>query len=159
MAIIGVLAAIAVPRFSRGQSAAAEVALSADLRQMRAAITTYALEHNNIYPGPDAGGFDKQLTYYTSLAGDTSDKHTSTYRFGPYLQAIPRCPVGENANGTKANLALISATSPPTPDPASGEGWVYNPTTGEILPNTDALNADGKKFIEAAAEAVAAVKH
>ena len=159
LAIIGILAAIAIPRFSRGQTAAAQTALSADLNRLRSAITTYAIEHKGIFPGPDAAGFVAQLTRYTSLGGGTSATKTTTYRFGPYLQAIPPCPVGENAGQPKASAVLISATSPPTPNPASGEGWVYNPATGEILPNTNMTNEKGTKFIEAEAEAISGAGH
>jgi general secretion pathway protein G len=149
--IIGVLAAIAIPRFSRGSTAAAEAALAADLRLLRTAIMTYALEHNGAFPGPDAAGFANQLTRYTSEAGANSPTRSTTFRFGPYLQAIPPCPSGENAGKPTANAVLISATSPPAPNPHGGEGWVYNPTTGEILPNTNSEEAQGEVFSEAPA--------
>lgn len=151
--IIGILAAIAVPRFTRGSTAASEAALKADLSRLRAAITCFAVEHNNTFPGPLGSDVANQLTRYSNLAGDTADTRSTAYRFGPYLHAIPPCPVGENAGKASASAILISTDSPPTPVPASGEGWVYNAATGEILPNTNMKTESGVKFIEAEATA------
>jgi prepilin-type N-terminal cleavage/methylation domain-containing protein len=159
VAIIAILAAVAIPRFTRGSARAGSAALQADLRQLRSAITIYAVEHNNTWPGPDAASFPKCLTSYTDLAGNASPTKTGTYRFGPYLLAVPPCPVGENAGGPRASEVLISTDSPPKPSPTTGEGWVYNPATGEILPNTDMVNEEGTKFIEAEAQAVVTGAH
>lgn len=146
--IIGILAAIAIPRLSRGSAGASQSALSADLAIVRGAIALYAAEHNNAFPGTDAAGFVDKLTLYTSLAGATNASRTTTCRFGPYLAAIPPCPVGENAGKTTAADVLIVASSPPVPNPTSTgeEGWVYNATTGEFFPNTAQNDDTGNPF-------------
>lgn len=136
--IIGILAAIAVPRLSRGSSGASESALTSNLATIRQAISLYYLEHKNAYPGPDAAGFVDKLTKYTDITGDAVAAKDATHIYGPYLAAIPPCPVGENAGKATANQVLVVATSPPTPDPAGGEGWVYNATTGEFTANSTA---------------------
>ncbi len=132
--IIGVLAAMAIPRLSRGSTAATEAALAADMRVLRDAIMTYAIEHNGSFPGPDAAGFAKKLTQFTSASGACSPTRTATNHLGPYLNAIPPCPSGENVGSSDV---LISNNSPPAPNSISGQGWVYNPATGEILPNSE----------------------
>lgn len=144
--IIGILAAIAIPRLSRGSTGASQAAVSANLATIRNAINLYATEHNGTFPGPDEAGFVDKMTKYTDFGGTVSATKTATCKFGPYLQAVPPCPVGENAGKPTANKILISATSPPTPNPAGGEGWVYNPTTGEFLPNTTQTDDSGKAF-------------
>jgi len=144
--IIGILAAIAVPRLSRGSAGASQTSLSANLSTLRNAITMYATEHKNAFPGPDASGFVDQLTLYTDVNGGTNATKDNTHKFGPYLLTMPPCPVGENAGTDKADEVLISATSPPTPDAASGEGWVYNKDTGELLPNTATNDDEGKAY-------------
>jgi prepilin-type N-terminal cleavage/methylation domain-containing protein len=146
--IIGILAAIAIPRLSRGSTGASQSAVSANLATMRATISLYATEHNNTFPAPEAGGATfKQLTMYTDLNGTTSAAKTTVFKYGPYLLAVPPCPVGENAGKTTAANVLVDSTnSPPTPVPAGGEGWVYNPTTGELLPNTTKTDDSGKAF-------------
>ncbi len=147
--IIGILAAIAIPRLSRGASGASESAVQANLKAVRSAITLYAAEHKNTFPGPDPNDVVEQLTMYSDIDGNTNATKTSQYRFGPYLLAIPPCPVGENAYKASANEILIDDTnSPPTPNAGSGEGWVYNPDTGEFLPNTTQTDETGKAFNE-----------
>lgn len=147
--IIGILAAIAIPRLSRGAVGASQSALAANLATMRSAITVYHTEHKASHPGPTAANFADQLTMYTNINGGTNATKTNTFRYGPYLLAVPPCPVGENAGTTTAADVLIdNANSPPTPNPASAgkEGWVYNPNTGEILANTNQSDDKGTPF-------------
>jgi prepilin-type N-terminal cleavage/methylation domain-containing protein len=147
--IIGILAAIAIPRLSRGTVGASQSALAGNLKVVRGAISLYFTEHNNNFPGPTAANFEDQLTQYTSLAGATQASKDNVHRFGPYLAAIPPCPVGENAGKPTASDVLIdNANSPPNPNPASAgeEGWVYNPNTGEFLPNTNQNDDTGTPF-------------
>lgn len=149
--IIGILAAIAIPRLSRGASGASESALAANLAAVRGALALYSAEHKNVFPGPDAATFKNQLTMYTDVGGGTSATKNIAggFKYGPYLLAVPPCPVGQNAGKTTAADVLIdNANSPPVPNPASagGEGWVYNPSTGEFLPNTDQSDEGGKAY-------------
>jgi general secretion pathway protein G len=144
--IIGILAAIAIPRLSRGSTGASQSSVSANLATVRNAITLYATEHKNVFPGPDAAGFVDKLTKYTDIDGNTNASKTTVFKFGPYLLTMPPCPVGENAGKAGAATVLVVATSPPVPAPATGEGWVYNKDTGEFLPNTTTQDDAGKAF-------------
>jgi prepilin-type N-terminal cleavage/methylation domain-containing protein len=145
--IIAILAAIAIPRMSRGSAGAGNSALAANLSLVRTAVNLYAIEHNNAFPGADPNDFVGKLTKFTDAGGTVSATKTSTAKYGPYLAAIPPCPVGENAAKTTASKVLFdSANSPPVPNPAGGEGWVYNPTTGEFLANTAQSDDGGKAF-------------
>ncbi|MEW6200133.1 MAG: prepilin-type N-terminal cleavage/methylation domain-containing protein [Planctomycetota bacterium] len=145
--IIGILAAIAIPRLSRGATGAGQSALAANLSMVRSAISIYATEHKNVYPGPDAAGFVNQLTKYTDVNGASNATKTTVFKYGPYLLTIPPCPVGENAGkATAVNVLIDAANSPPVPVPGGGEGWVYNPNTGEFLPNTAMTDDAGVPF-------------
>jgi prepilin-type N-terminal cleavage/methylation domain-containing protein len=146
--IIGILAAIAIPRLSRGASGASQSAVTANLATIRSAINLYAAEHKNVFPGPDAAGFVDKLTKFSDLNGNVTATRDATHIYGPYLMSIPPCPVGENAGGAKANEVLVVTSSPPTPAPAGGQGWVYNATTGEFLPNTTQADEAGKAYNE-----------
>lgn len=142
--IIGILAAIAIPRLSRGSVGASQSALVANLATVRHAVAIYSVEHNNTPPkGPTGADVVNQLTMYSDINGNTQATKNTTFRFGPYLASMPPCPVGENAGSADI---LISATSPPTPVTAGGQGWVYNLTTGELLPNTTQTDDSGKAF-------------
>ena len=142
--IIGILAAIAIPRLSRGAGGARDSSLSSSLVTIRGAISLYATEHAGTYPGPTAATFTNQMTMSSNAAGATVAKKDPTHIFGPYLAAIPGCPVGENA---KSATILIDATnSPPGVVTTGGEGWVYNPTTGEFVANTTQTDDAGKAY-------------
>lgn len=135
VAIIGVLAAIAIPRFSRGVVGAADSALSSDLALFRNAIETYARDHNGAFP--PAVGFGDQLRRYSDVAGNTSTSRSAATPFGPYLTITPAAPVG----------ARPGATGVATAD-AVGVGWLYDPTTGAITVNATAqADASGKPYL------------
>lgn len=143
--IIGMISSMAIPRISRGASAAADATLAADLTVVRKAILYFAAEHNGAFPGPNSARFTTGLTQYSDAAGQGSVTRTTTYLYGPYLQAIPPCPIGPNRGSSKV---LIDATnSPPRTDVSSGDGWVYNPNTGEFFANINGVAQHGVTLV------------
>lgn len=154
--IIGIVAAIAVPRISRGAKGATESAVRGDLAALRAAIDLYAAEHNGVFPGKNksadgtAGGtaadFAPQLTTFSNINGQTGAYNAGTgIIYGPYLRnGIPKLPVGANV-GSVAVL-FDTTNSPPAVSEGGGEGWVYNPNTGEIKANTTATDESGTAY-------------
>ncbi|MBB6429256.1 prepilin-type N-terminal cleavage/methylation domain-containing protein [Algisphaera agarilytica] len=128
--IVGLLAAIAIPRFSRGAAGATDSALSGDLAVLRNAIEMYGAEHNGTYPL--AATFEAQLTQYTKLDGSTSATKDADFPYGPYLHAVPALKVGAAAGGT----GIKAVTAAPTLEDAdTSVGWLYNQTTGQIYAN------------------------
>lgn len=133
IAIIGMLASMAIPRLSQGSTRAGGTAVAGSMNTMRKAILWYAIEHRNSFPGTTAPQVVAQLTQYSDLGGGTSPVRTPTAQFGPYLTAIPSCPIGYSPGSNV--IVLDSVNSPPTPQSSSGAGWIYNPKTGELYPN------------------------
>jgi prepilin-type N-terminal cleavage/methylation domain-containing protein len=117
--IIGIIAAIAIPKMSRGSAAAADSAARQNLGVLRQAIDLYHTEHGGTYP--TAAKIVEQLTTFTNDNGDTSATKTGAFIYGPYIRDIPAMTVGQ-FKGSKA----IAAT---------GTGWIYNETTGAITIN------------------------
>lgn len=143
--IIGIIAAMAIPRFSRGTAGASDSALMGNLAMLRTAIDTYYYEHNGAWPTQT--GFVDQMTTYSSIAGATNATRTSIYKFGPYLAAVPPCPVGDQTDPT----AVAFYTSGAFPDPkvaADTGGWIYNTTTGEIIANTNVTDQGGTAYCD-----------
>ena len=150
--IIGVIAAIAVPRISGGAAASDESALKADLTALRNVIDRYAAEHGGSFPGAAADGmggtansalaFVNQLSGYSNVQGQVSLTKNPAYPFGPYLRRVPPLPVGDNRNSI--DVAIDASNSPPVVT-AGSEGWVYNPLTGEIIANSDQANRDNTR--------------
>jgi len=143
--IIGIIAAMAIPRLSRGAAGATEAALRGNLALLRSAINLYAAEHNNNFPGPDAASVVAQLTQYSAADGTTSaTRDPANFPFGPYLVSIPPCPVVSGANADQ--ILIDNVNSPPAVNTTNGEGWVYNPNTGEIIANSSATDESGQAY-------------
>jgi len=81
LVILGVIAAIAIPRMTKGAQGAEVRGLVADLAQMRKAIEFYRIEHKNYPTVADIAG---QLTVKTNPVGN----------LGPYLIGIPSLKTG-----------------------------------------------------------------
>jgi len=126
--IIGILAAIAIPRLSRGTAGAANSAVAGDLAALRNAIDLFAAEHGGKYPRLAAIG--QQLAGYTdhSHASDPVATKDAAHVYGPYLQKIPPLPVGTNQGKT-------TFTATPPGGTAADAGWYYNETTGQVRAN------------------------
>jgi len=120
--IIGIIAAIAIPRMSRGSAGVTDAALSGNLAVLRNAIDMFAADHGGIYP--DTDDIEEQLTRYTDVQGDAQEKRDSTHIYGPYLRKIPPLPVGAKKNNTG-----IAASD------GDGVGWIYTEAPGDIRAN------------------------
>ena len=128
--IIGLLAAIAIPRFSRGAAGATDSALAGDLAVLRNALEMYAAEHAGTYPA--AATFSAQLTTYSDSAGNTNASKTAVYKFGPYLHAVPTLKAGDYAG----NSGVAATTGAPSAESSTaGVGWLYDATAGQIWAN------------------------
>ena len=123
--IIGILAAIAVPRMAGAAVNAKANALQATLTNVRKAIDVYYAEHGK-YPGytpgtnaPSDTAFSKQLTLYSDDTGATNSTFSPQYKYGPYLRApFP-------ANPTNGLNTVTVKADPSEADPADGSvGWI-----------------------------------
>jgi len=131
--IIGTIAAIAIPRLSRGAEGAADAKLSGDLAVLRNAIDLYATEHGGSYPSDTEATFIAQITTYTDINGNTNASKTGAYIYGPYIRKIPTLSVGTNKGKDGIEKTTLGA---------AGKGWFYNGTTGEIKANLDDSETD-----------------
>ena len=156
--ILGVIAAIAIPRISSGSKNAGDAALRANLATLRNAIDWYYGEHNMIFPGAKLDGLGNaaesyealvsQLTMYSKADGSCSADKNSAFPFGPYLRnGFPNLTVGLNAGKNTVNI--VNQVTPLTSTPANGNGWVYNVATGQIIANADQVGNDGTTTFDA----------
>ena len=149
--IIGILAAIAIPRLSRGAAGASDAGVRGNLSVLRNAVELYFYEHGE-YPGKNGDGTNAagsegalvaQLTKFSDADGTINATYTSVYRYGPYLRkGIPPCPVPPRVG--KTGMEMISgATVPAYTSSAADAGWVFNYDTGDIVVNSDSSDDDG----------------
>ena len=138
LVIIGVVAAIAVPRLSRGATNASATAVTADLVMLRKVIELYRAEHEGTFP--TVSDFVSQMTMFSNVDGDSfavNPDLPNGIGFGPYLKAMPGLPVGVRKGSTGVAAA-----------DAAGIGWIYTEATGTIRANTLAgeVDKDGVEY-------------
>lgn len=156
LAVIGLtlvaLAITVVPRFSNAVSLEAETNLRESLHQLRTQIMVYRAEHNGMAPGYQPGAEKPladeqtlilQLTSFTDVHGRWSASPSHDFRFGPYLRQAPVNPLMGN------NQVRIIGADVAFPTVAEGpEGWVYQPSTATIAPNTPGADINGVPYID-----------
>jgi prepilin-type N-terminal cleavage/methylation domain-containing protein len=112
MMVLGILAAVAVPKLLGTSQNPVDGGLRQTLSVVRDAIELYAAEHNGKLPGQaqDAAAFHGEIEQYLR-------------------SEFPACPVGPNTN---ADITFDN-TDPLAGLKASGNGWRYNFQTGEFI--------------------------
>jgi len=126
VAIIGILAAIAIPQFASLVAKSQEGATKGNLGTLRSALS--------IYYGDTEGWYPTEATALTSLT--TSQK---------YLQIVPNAnlPKTTNSIGHGSTAAIVNGAAP-----ADAGGWYYNNTQagtnwGQVLVNCSHNDAKG----------------
>jgi general secretion pathway protein G len=145
--IIGIMATIVIPQFSNASINARENTLKDELRYLRTQIIVYKAQHHDIAPGypngdrnatPTAADFVAQMTKPTDEFGVVGAASSPTYKYGPYLSAMPSDPI------TKLDGVWILNDTDPMPTPTNVDyGWIYKPLTGEIIANLTGSDGNG----------------
>lgn len=155
VAILGAVAFLTIPRLSNAaQQPDTRATLRQELKTLRVAIERYRTEHDRL-PGvvgdQPADACDPellvaQLTQYTDVLGNVSDRPSQRYCFGPYLShGVPTCPIPPNT-GRNGICAVRDANAPPVDPTANQAGWIYHANTGHIIVNSDATDVTGVRF-------------
>ncbi len=145
--IIGILAAIVVPKMTGAAQDARETTLHDQAQFMRTQVALYKSQHLDIAPGYAAGATTatasdllNQLTMYTDAAGNTSSTSTGQFVYGPYLPKLPTNPM------SNLSTVLIVGTGSSMPAADGTTGWVYKPDTLEFAPNNTGSDAQGNAY-------------
>jgi len=114
VSILGILAAIVVPRFSSATDTAKYSSLKNTVKIVRGQITMYQTQHGGQWPNlATSDGWD--LLTEKTLEDQTV---TDTGTLGPYLQKVP---INSFTGGS-----VVSA------DASAPQDWLYDSTTGEF---------------------------
>lgn len=151
VALLGILAAMALPAFQGHVRQARAAAAKDNLRILRDAIKIYAAEHNDAAPGYPNGDtsstplytwFYIQLIAATNIDGQyVSDP--SPQDFGPYISDKPKNPF----NDEWTMRALANQES--FPEEATGEyGWIYHAATKIIRLDWPGTDSDGIRYYD-----------
>jgi len=125
--ILGILAAIVIPKFANASIDAKRNGLSSSLQSLRAQIELYMIQHGNTSP-PISG------TDWTSLTD------TSTYsgkQVGPYVTVSPTNQLNGFSSVLVVNTDQVAGGAVATP----GTGFVFNSINGKLW----ATNTAGDK--------------
>ncbi|HET6428438.1 MAG TPA: prepilin-type N-terminal cleavage/methylation domain-containing protein [Phycisphaerae bacterium] len=130
--ILGILAAIVLPRFSNASAVARASMLADDLRIFRMQLQVFKSQHRDIVPGYPVGAagppteplFIDQMTRSSKENRQTADPNTAGYPYGPYLQEIPVDPV----NG-KTSVQIVGDGQNFPNQADDSDGWIYQPST------------------------------
>lgn len=123
--ILGILAAVAAPKFMGTSATATDNGLKQTLGIVRNTIELYAAENGGELPGADG----------------TEDTFKSD--LDPYLRGndqFPTCPVGSVKDDS---VSVVSDTTALSADANPTTSWKYSSETGEFIVNCgDATNSD-----------------
>jgi general secretion pathway protein G len=127
VAIIGILAAIAIPKFADLIKQSKEGSTKGSLASVRSAVTIYYGENEGVYP---------------STATATADGDDITTEFGgmmvpKYLSAVPSVKLGISGTAD-SNLVYYDLGT------QNKKGWGYmGPATGEVIVSCTAADSKG----------------
>jgi len=136
--ILGILAAIVIPQFTSASTEAKESSLTSDLQAVRSQIELYKIHHNDMLPGTQGENFVTAMTSKTNQDGvvDTSGGTDPTFKFGPYMRAIPPNPFNDFATVSEGVTAIVGQGDNST-------GWHFVTSgvdAGLFQPNDDKAN-------------------
>ncbi len=148
--ILGILAAVVIPRFSTASSMTRSGVLADDLRILRSQIGVFRGQHRGVAPGhpngdptanPTQEALVAHLTQSSNPSGETAAPYTPGYPYGPYFSRMPPNPV----NG----MATIQMIATAEEFPAEGDdshGWIYKPSTLEFKADSPGADEVGKAY-------------
>lgn len=123
--ILGVLAAIVVPKLFDHSDTAADDGLRQTLMVIRDAIDMYAVNNSNAWPGASDG---RQATFKSDL---------EPYLCGQFPVGTIGPPKGDGRVRMRSDGVPLSGNASP------GRAWRYDYTTGEFIYNYTGTSSDG----------------
>ena len=135
VAILGILAAIALPQFQSHAQEAKEAAAKDTLRILRNTIELYAAQHDGVPPG-----------YYNDDPTQTPGITVfwaQLIRDGKYLPVLPENPFNENG------FVVVIPNADELPTEATGQfGWIYKPATKNFRIDWPGTDSKGVRFYD-----------
>lgn len=127
--IIGILAAVAVPKFINMRQDAMLASVAGSVAALRSGIS---MEYSSIsmYDYTQQGSYPS----YAEIANNMMNRNNGTYTAGIINGMLP--PNVFDGDGDQFNVVNAAAAGRGTIIGTTG-GWAYKPSTGEIWANTD----------------------
>ena len=135
-AVLGLLAAVAVPRLTAPELETRTATMTASLSRMRAAVDAYWVQHDGFPGGDGHEQLIQQLCRRTHPDGQLGDGEC-----GPYLAD------GELPLNPFTGTSTVRVLSGMPRDPQGTEAWLYDFRTGEVRCNVTGTSADGTAHV------------
>ncbi len=129
--ILGILAAIVIPRFAGASSEARDAVVASNLTRLRNSLELYRVQHHDSYPSA------KKLA---QLTGQTDAFGNAGTQYGPYMAELPVNPINDS-NKVRVRNKMPNA-------PKGKQGWIFATTTGEIRANVTGVNTEGVQYFD-----------
>ncbi|AQT67275.1 PilD-dependent protein PddA [Anaerohalosphaera lusitana] len=150
VAILGILAAIALPQLQAHTTQAKEATAKDSLRTMRQQISLFKTQHDGVLPGYAGGSslsaafMQMQFTNCTKADGTPGNYQTPTgdYQYGPYVLELP-----ENPFNNRSDIIYVAEATAFSAAVDDSSGWLYKKETGEFHINTTGSDSDGKSYV------------
>lgn len=150
--LLGILAAIIIPKFSNASASARASMLADNLRIFRTQLPVFEAQHRGIaagYPNgntsatPTESAFVLHMTKASNDSFQTANPGTPGYNYGPYFGQIPQNPVNGN------NRVQIIANDGDFPDDGdNSHGWIYQPATLLFKADSSETDDNGKLYFD-----------
>ena len=140
VAILGLLAAVAIPQLTDPEDETREAALVAAVSALRTAVDSYWSQHDGLPGQGGADQFASQLCRPTDRDGVPGVSETHT--LGPYLDdgRVPVNPV------TGTNTVFVVDSMPVGPSGAAA--WLYDRRSGEVRANVRGTAPSGTRYFD-----------
>ena len=148
--LIGIMAAMVIPKFSNAAAESRESMLLENLRILKAQVGVYRAQHWDVAPGypngdtsnnPTEADFVAQLTLYSDEDGVTNAVLTDRFKYGPYMREIPENPI----NG----LPTVEIINDGGALPGVGDdshGWICRPEDLTVLADAAGTDSHGEDY-------------
>jgi len=152
LTMIGLLAAIVIPKFSNASAVAREAMLADQLRMIRMQVAVFRSQHLGVAPGypdcdtsaaPTQTALVNHLTMASDAQGDTANPGTVGYDYGPYIFAMVENPV----NG-KSTVEIIGDDEAFPEAGDDSHGFIYKPATLAFKADSAGTDENGKSFFD-----------
>jgi len=152
VAILGILAAIALPEFQGHASQSRESAAKSSLQAVRCQIELYKMQHGGLNPGYVGTAQAPTITLYNQFIGTSSATGlavastipSAPYEYGPYLLEMPTNPFNE-----KSDVTYVAAGVTDFSTVVNGNtGWLYQKETATFKLNYAGTDSQGTDYID-----------